>query len=169
MEVDIGNRNSIGEMSKTKQPSSMGARHPPTAIHFEQLHQQATRTGEAITIPAGHNPQHLSHHCQPNKDRHSESRCVWQVAHKRHLGNGDGSKDGRNRSSKRSTHARPGMHMQQCLAVPFTHCPSTGLMYVQACQPSLPGSLFSRILSAKTSSLHSTILRQLQLHLRTLL
>ena len=75
----------------------------------------------------------------------------------------------RNRSSKRSTHARPGMHMQQCSAVPFTYCPLTGLVYVQADQPSLPGSLFGRVLSAKTSSLHSTILRQLQFHLRTLL
>ena len=44
-----------------------------------------------------------------------------------------------------------------------------GLMYVQADQPSLPGSLIGRVLWAKTSSLYSTILRQLQLHLRTLL
>ena len=62
------------------------------------------------------------------------------------------------RSTKRSTHARPGMHMQQCSAVPLmihrlqrpdvcTDCRNFCLLF-----PSL-----SRLLSAKTSSRNRTI------------
>ena len=55
---------------------------------------------------------------------------------------------GRTQVKERSTHARPGMHMQQCSAV---------LTAVVTVQLSSVGSLFEigRVFSAKTADLHS--------------
>ena len=63
------------------------------------------------------------------------------------------------RSTKRSTHARPGMHMQQCSAVPLIRWFHEHFSVCTGCTDVCLVTLFSgRVLSAKTSSLHVTIL-----------
>ena len=62
------------------------------------------------------------------------------------------------RSTKRSTHARPGMHVQQCSAVPAQfHCATSGPSYVKPANIRFVPLSLSCVLSAKTSSLHATI------------
>ena len=63
------------------------------------------------------------------------------------------------RSTKRSTHARPGMHMQQCSAVPLIRWFHVHLSVCTGCTDVCHVTLLSsRVLSAITSSLHVTIL-----------
>ena len=63
------------------------------------------------------------------------------------------------RSTKRSTHARPGMHMQQCSAVPLIRWFHKHLSVCTGCTDMCHVTLLSgRVLSAITSSLHVTIL-----------
>ena len=63
------------------------------------------------------------------------------------------------RSTKRSTHARPGMHLQQCSAVPLIRWFHKHLSVCTGCTDVCHVTLLSgRVLSAITSSLHVTIL-----------
>ena len=63
------------------------------------------------------------------------------------------------RLTKRSTHARPGMHMQQCSAVPLIRWFHKHLSVCTGCTDVCHVTLLSgRVLSAITSSLHVTIL-----------
>ena len=67
---------------------------------------------------------------------------------------------GASRSTKRSTHARPGKHMQQCSAVPLIRWFHKHLSVCTGCTDVCHVTLLSgRVLSAITSSLHVTILR----------
>ena len=60
------------------------------------------------------------------------------------------------RSTKRSTHARPGMHMQQCSAVPLIRWFHKHLSVCTGCTDVCHVTLLSgRVLSAITSSLHA--------------
>ena len=63
------------------------------------------------------------------------------------------------RSTKRSTHARPGMHVQQCSAVPLIRWFRKHLSVCTGCTDVCHVTLLSgRVLSAITSSLRVTIL-----------
>ena len=87
----------------------------------------------------------------------TDQQAVWRLPEP--CGLGQKGRGAASRSTKRSTHARPGMHMQQCSAVPLIRWFRKHLSVCTGCTDVCHVTLLSgRVLSAITSSLHVTIL-----------